>query len=172
METSDVRSIDALRQLKAACRGLSQDWDGALQQIKFCTTRIEEHFASTLPAYWREQTRAAERRLSESLDNLSRLQGNVTDGNAPAMTEAKQRVQLARRRLALCESKSRAAKTIAIEINRVCQELAGPLAQVCGHVEVTLPGAASVLGQWIGHLEAYADTAADRPTRNPNREST
>ena len=98
-------------------------------------------------------------KLSEALDNLSRQQGNSADGQAPAVSDAKQRVQLAKRRLVVCEGKFRAAKTIAVKIEQACQELQGPLAEIVGHVSVTLPGAAEKLAVLIGHLEQYAEVA-------------
>jgi hypothetical protein len=159
METSDVRSIDSLRLLRGAVLELAHNWDLALQQIRFSMHRIEGHFASDMPNHWKHETRLAEQRLAEALDNLSRQQGNATDGNAPALTEAKQRVQLARRRLVLCEEKLRAAKKISIQIEQMCKDLSGPLAEVTAHVDLNLPGGAEKLARLIGHLDRYAEQA-------------
>ncbi len=158
METSDVRSIESLRLLRIAIGELGHDWDLSIQQIRFAMHRIEEHFSAALPAYWKQQTRTAERKLSEAQDNLSRQQGNSSDGNAPALTEAKQRVNLAKRRLSFCEDKLRMTAKVAIHVERACQELAGPLADAAGHVDVTLPKAAGHLAELIGHLESYTET--------------
>jgi hypothetical protein len=160
MSTSDVRSIDSLRELRLAMRGLAHDWDQSIQQIRFSMHRVEEHFTTTLPNYWHDQTRKAEQKLAEATDNLSRQQGNATDGNAPAVTEAKQRVQKAKRRLALCEEKWRAAKRISLKMEQACTELAGPLAEVMAHAEVTLPRGAEDLASLIAHLDRYAETAS------------
>lgn len=157
MASSDVRSIDSLRGLRSAVLELAHDWDLSLQQIRFAMHRIEEHFGHVMPSYWKQETRLAEQRLTEAMDNLSRQQGNTTDGNAPALTEAKQRVQLARRRLAFCEEKSRTAKKISLQVEQMCKDLSGPLAEATGHVSVNLPAGAEKLAQWIGHLDRYAE---------------
>jgi len=159
METSDVQSIDSIRSLRGAVLELGHDWDMAVQEIQFSTHRIKEHFTATLPAYWKSQTRAAEQSLAEAKNNLSRQAGVSSDGNSPATSEARQRVQLAKRRLALCEDKQRAALKIALQLEQACQELAGPIAEVLGHSSTTLPGAAGFLETLIGHLDQYAESA-------------
>lgn len=157
METSDVRSIESLRLLRIAMAELTHDWDASLQQIRFAMHRIQEHFSSVMPAYWNQQTRIAEQKLTEALNNLSGQQGNSGEGRAPAISEAKQRVQRARRRLEVCESKRRAAANVAIHIERACQELLGPVAEVTAHVNTTLPSASAKLATLVGHLERYAE---------------
>ncbi len=72
-DSSDVRSIDALRDLQASLLALSERWDGSLQQIKFTMHRVEEHFKHKMPTYWTQQLRLAEQKLTEAQDNLSRL---------------------------------------------------------------------------------------------------
>ncbi|MGV3486938.1 MAG: hypothetical protein ACO1RT_21160 [Planctomycetaceae bacterium] len=172
MSTSDVRSIESLRSLHHAIGLLAHDWDGALQQLRRAAERVREHFAVEMPAYWKQQTRAAEQKLTQALDNLSSQQGNSTEGRAPSLSEAKQRVQLARRRLTLCEAKLRAANNIAIHIELACQELAGPLAEVSGQANTSLPNAALKLESLIGHLEQYAELskpdASDTPSAHPS----
>lgn len=157
METSDVRSIDAIRSLRGAVLELAHDWDLALQEIQFSTHRVQEHFATTLPAYWKNQTRVAEQSLAEAQNNLSRQTGIASGSTTPAISDSKNRVQLAKRRLAQCEEKQRAASKIAIQIEQASQELAGPVAEVLGHSSTTLPGAAEFLAKLIGHLDQYAE---------------
>jgi hypothetical protein len=157
METSDVRSIDALRDLRRALGELSHGWDSALQQIRFSMHRIEEHFSTTMPNYWKTETRKAEQKLTEAMDNLSRQKGSSSDPNPPAATEAKQRVNSAKRRLTFCEEKQRAATRIAINVERACQELLGPIAEATGHVSTTLPNAAIKLAVMIEQLDRYAE---------------
>lgn len=166
MATSDVRSIESLRWFRTAIGELEHNWDVSLQQIRSSMHRIQEHFSSTMPGYWKQRTRIAEQQLTEAMDNLTRQQGNSGEGRAPAISEAKQRVQKARRRLELCEAKQRKAANIAIHIERACQELLGPVAEVTGHVNTTLPNAALHLATLIGHLERYAE--ANAPAREPS----
>jgi len=165
METSDVRSIDSLRSLHAAIVALGSRWDGATQQIRSSTHRIDEHFSNTMPAYWKQQTNVAGQTLAEAENNLSRQHGNNASGQAPALTEAKLRVQKAKRRLDQCETKYHLSRKIALQFDRMSQELAGPLAEVASHCENTLPHAAVELAALIGHLDRYAERfVADQST--------
>lgn len=156
-DSSDVRSIDALRELQASLLALAERWDGSLQQIKFTMHRVEEHFKHKMPTYWTQQLRLAEQKVTEAQDNLSRLRGTAGPDHAPAATEAKQRVNLCRRRLSLCEAKLRAARAVAAKVDGVSDDLSGPIAQGFQHVQVTLPGAARELSHLIEVLDQYHD---------------
>jgi hypothetical protein len=45
-------------------------------------------------------------------------------------------------------------------MEQACTELAGPLAEVMAHAEVTLPRGAEDLASLIAHLDRYAETAS------------
>ncbi len=175
METSDVRSIDAIRALRGAVLELGHDWDLALQQIRFSMHRVEEQFTTVLPAYWKSQSRVAEQTLAEAINNHSRQQGISSDGNAPALSEARHRVQVAKNRLSECEDKRRKAAKLAIQIELACQELAGPIAEVVDHSSNTLPTAADFLAKQIGFLDQYTESTGLANTESslgPNAAST
>jgi hypothetical protein len=159
MSTSDVRSIDSLIRLRHTLITLSGDWTDCLHQIKYAARRIEERFAAEVPAYWKHQATLAERSLTESLDNLSRLQ-STSAGVSPGATEARMRVAKVRRRLALCQEKEKRSRQLALAVAQVCQELSGPIAEVSMHSEVNLPAAAEELARMIDHLTRYAEIQA------------
>jgi len=156
MATSDVRSIDSLIRLRHTLITLAGDWTDCLHQIKYAARRIEERFAVEIPAYWKHQTTLAERSLSESLDNLSRLQ-STSAGVSPGATEARMRVAKVRRRLALCQEKEKRSRQLALAVEQVCEELNGPVAEVFMHSEANLPAAAEELARMIDHLSRYSE---------------
>lgn len=177
MSTSDVRSIDSLIQLRHTLINLSGDWTDCLHQIKYAARRIHERFAVDLPAYWKHQTTLAERALTESLDNLSRLQSTSggaspggSAGGSPGATEARMRVAKVRRRLALCQAKEKRSRQLALAVEQACEELSGPIAEVAMHSEVNLPAAAAELARMIDHLSRYAEIqspSTDSPHNTP-----
>jgi hypothetical protein len=156
MSTSDVRSIDSLVRLRHTLISLSGDWTDCLHQIKYAARRIEERFAVEIPAYWKHQSALAERSLTESLDNLSRLQ-STSAGVSPGATEARMRVAKVRRRLAFCQEKEKRSRQLALAVERACKDLNGPIAEVTMHSEVNLPAAAAELARMIDHLSRYAE---------------
>jgi hypothetical protein len=160
MSTSDVRSIDSLGQLRQTLLSLSSDWVDCLHQIKYAARRIEERFSMEIPGHWKHQVELAERSLTESLDNLSRYQ-TATSGVSAGDSEARLRVSKARRRLAFCQDKQRRARQLALTVQRACQDLAGPVAEVTMHSDVSLPAAAAELARMIDHLSRYAEIRSE-----------
>jgi len=165
MSTSDVRSIDSLVRLRHTLISLAGDWTDCVHQIKYAARRIEERFSVEMPAYWRHQAALAERSLTESLDNLSRLQSTAA-GVSPGATEARMRVAKVRRRLVVCQQKEKRARQLALAIEQACHELSGPVAEFSMHAEVNLPAAAEELARLIDHLSRYAEIRLS-PTDSP-----
>lgn len=165
MGSTDVRSLDALKHLRDSLLTLRGDWEEVLQQLRLSTERVREHFSLHWPAYWANQTQGAEVGLQQALDNLSRLRGGDPAQTYPA-TEAQQRVNVARRRLAHCQEMQGRAKRLAIVIDEAYRQLAGPLAELSQQVDVNLPRAAVELAAMIDHLSRYAEIqAASLPPR-------
>lgn len=159
MGSTDVRSLDSLKQLRDSLLTLRGDWEEVLRQLRLGIERVREHFASHWPAYWSKQTQGAELGLQQALDNLSRLRGGDPAQSYPT-TEAQQRVNVARRRLARCQEMHGQAKRLAVVVDEACRRLAGPLAELSQHVDVHLPRAAVELAEMIDHLSRYAEIQA------------
>jgi hypothetical protein len=172
VSTSNVRSIECLASFKTGLVKLASDWDSATQEIRAATHRINNYFQDERPAYWRQETQLAERRLSEARDVLSRLTAEIRPGDAAPATEAKQRVAKAKRRLQLCQEKERVAKAWAIKISQHCDELLGPLADMTEHCQTLLPEAARELGAIVDKLLAYAELSLSEMPPAADRDST
>jgi hypothetical protein len=157
VSTSNVRNIESLQAFHGGLIRLSENWDQTLQEVRMIVHRAEAYFSQDRPAYWRQQTRLAERELTESKDNLAQKRASIRPEDRPAATEAAKRVRVAEQRSRECEKKHRKAKTLAIEISQRCDDLLGPLADVLEHCEVLLPTAATELGTLIEQLRAYAE---------------
>ena len=84
MASTDVRSLDSLKQLRDSLLTLRGDWEQVLGQLRLSTERVREHFSVHWPAYWANQTERAEVGLHQALDNLSRLRGGGPDRDYPA----------------------------------------------------------------------------------------
>ena len=157
MSHSNVRNIESLEAFHAGMIRLSSGWEQAIQEVRMMVHRAEEHFASERPAYWRQQTRLAERERNEARDDLVVKRSTIRAKDRPAATEAVKRLRVAEARLRICEEKQREAKKWALEIKRQCDELRGPMANVAEHCEALLPTAAAELRQLIEQLKLYAE---------------
>ncbi|MGI9474431.1 MAG: hypothetical protein ACR2NZ_23035 [Rubripirellula sp.] len=159
MSTSNVRNIESLEAFHGGMTRLSSDWEKTLQEVRMLVHRADSYFSQDRPAYWRQQTRLAERELNEAKDNLSQKRAAIRPGDRPPATEAVKRVRLAEQRVAECHEKQRRAKSWSIEISQQCDELLGPLADVVEHCELLLPAAAVELRGLIEQLRLYAEQA-------------
>lgn len=159
MSSSNVRNIESLQAFHGGLVRLAGDWDKTLQEVRMMIHRADSYFSQDRPAYWRRQTRLAERELNEAKDNLAQQQAAVRAADRLPATEAAKRVNLALQRARECQAKQREAKAWAIEISRKCDDLLGPLADVLEHCEVLLPTAANELSALIEQLRAYAEQA-------------
>ncbi|MEL6107146.1 MAG: hypothetical protein AAFU85_13975 [Planctomycetota bacterium] len=168
MSTSDVRSIESLQRLKSALLELSADWKATFQEVRVVIHRADEYFTSVVPTHWREQTRLAERELTEAKDELQRKQSAARAQDRPSALEAQKRVRRAKQRLDLCLQKRTLAKSVSIEMSQQCDELLGPLADMMEHSDNYLPAAAQHLGQLIDTLLKYADASGLSPTAAPS----
>lgn len=157
MSTSNVRNIESLQAFHGGLVRLAENWDQALQEIRMLVERADVYFSQERPAYWRRQTRLAERELNEAKDNLAQKQSAARAADRPAATEAAKRVRSAETRLRVCTDKQRQAKALAIEISQKCNDVLGPLADVLEHCEVLLPTAANELATLIEQLRLYAE---------------
>ena len=171
MSTSDVRNIESLQRLKAALLELSDDWNATFQSIRVVIHRANEYFTSSVPTYWREQERLADRELTEAKDELQRKQSAARAQDRPSALEAQKRVHRAKRRLDLCQQKRTLAKSVSIEMSQQCDEMLGPLADMLEHSDNYLPAAAQHLSQLIETLLKYADSSGLSPAGPPPSES-
>jgi hypothetical protein len=157
VSTSNVRNIESLEAFHGGLVRLSEDWDKTLQEVRMIVQRAETYFAQDRPAYWRRQTKLAERELTEAKDRLAEKRSAIRPGDRRPATEEAMRVSKAEQRLRQCEAKLRETRAWALEVSQQCDGLLGPLADVVEHCEVLLPTAANELRAMIEQLRTYAE---------------
>ncbi|MEM9366651.1 MAG: hypothetical protein AAGD07_11700 [Planctomycetota bacterium] len=170
MSGSDVRSIESLGDLHRATVHLADRLAQEGQQIRAAIHRAENRYSQDYPAYWRSQTRLAERRLTEAQDALSRKRATVRAGDRPPATEEAKRVAVCKARLDLCHKKYALTRRVSVEMEQACEKLQGPLADLVELADVTLPGAATRLATLIQRLRAYQDQSKPPTESNPGGE--
>lgn len=157
---SNVHSVEALVALGQGISCLTTELDLAIQEIGGCIQSVQAWVRIERPAYWKQQTALAERRLTEALEQLSQAQSSADPRNRPAATEAQQRVARAQRRLRLCQDKRIACRRQAAELDTVLLRLAGPVAAVSDRVQRGLPQARAELSQLVQILQSYMEQAS------------
>jgi DNA repair exonuclease SbcCD ATPase subunit len=162
----NVQSIDALRVLHQAVQELALRFGYIGFDLKTESQRGQEWVAEAMPRYWRGQMQLAERRLQEATDNLAQLQTTFGGRDKPPATEARKRVEQAKRRFQLCQQKLQACKVWNLELQRAADRLQGATSTLQQTAESTLPTAASCLAGWIDTLDRYSEnTGMQGPAR-------
>lgn len=156
---SHVRSIDALRNLRAALLQWAARLNDQTFEIDNEAKRALEWAKVDQPRYWRSEMAIAERRLQEAKDHLASTQATYGGRDRPPATEARKRVANLERRVRFCQQRAGACRRWADEIERAVERLAGALAALQQQSDSGLPSAANQLNQWIAALDRYADVA-------------
>jgi len=160
MNKSHVISIESLEDLNQAILRFMEDLRQTLEELKAARHRADEAFSQQYPAYWRKETRLAERQLNEAKDQLSAKTSTARPDDQPAASEEKKRLRRAETRLRICNEKLRRSKEWSLKISRECDQLLGPLTDVLDQCDSVLPVAATELRALIGHLKDYTDQNA------------
>ena len=153
---SDVRSIDALRNLQGAVTKLGEHWQDNVTQMRQIAYRFQEQIQIERKQYWTSQMQLAERNLQAAREAMLRANlANSDDG--VRNTEAEILVAKAKRRVRVCLQKLSACKRIARETDRVVDRFVGELGAMSEMAESGLPNSANRLALWIDALDVYAD---------------
>ena len=157
--SSDVRDVDALRELHAALVQLTQSCDDYSIQLRQLAYRFQEQVQTNRRQYWQQQLQLAERKLQAAHEALARarISNNAADGTRN--TEAEILVAKSKRRVAYCLDKLRLCKFWAAETDRAVDRFIGQLGAISELAQSGLPKASDRLAKWIDALDVYTDSA-------------
>lgn len=109
-QDAQVMSVERLQELHAQLLRYRDEMNRELDNLKLELGRLDEWIGAGVPQYWMAELRTAKRKLSEFKDALSRCQSYVRENERRPCTEEKKRVEMATRRMRLCEEKLHRAK--------------------------------------------------------------
>ena len=157
--SSDVRDVDALRQLHAAIVQLSESCDDYAVQLRQLAYRFQEQVQTNRRQYWQQQLQLAERKLQAAHESLARARISHDAADGTRNTVAEILVAKANRRVACCVDKLRLCKNLAAETDRVVDRVVGQLGAISELAQSGLPRSADRLAKWIDALDVYTDSA-------------
>lgn len=165
---ANIRSIDALRELRTAVLEWGSRLDEQIFTLRGEARRALEWAAVEQPRYWSHQVAVAERGLQDATARLAALQTTYGGRDRPRATEARNRVNELRRRLRFCQERAAACRGWAAELERAVDQLVAATSELQQHAEAGMPTAAAQLAQWIEALDRYADAPpSPGPTQPP-----
>lgn len=154
--SASVRSIDAIRELRAALVVFCHEARTGLVDVELEVRRSLQWIREQQPAHWHNQIRLRENAVNEAKNELHRARmRTLPGGGTPSCMEEKKLLDRAQRRLAEAHEKlevvARWSRTLAHEV----LEYEARAAQLNNYLDATVPRATSFLSKIETHLEAY-----------------
>ena len=153
---AQVKSIDAIQELSAAMKVFRGDVSAALDELDMEIRRALQWIGHDLRDYWKQELHRSENRANEArvrYENammFRRAEGERGGGieEKKAMEQAKQHVELARRKI-------EAVSHWTVAVERAVNEYRGSRAQFLNWIDGDCPKAVAALGRMISALETY-----------------
>lgn len=157
-QSARVTSIEALEKFRTSLGEVELALRNILVELNLEYRRVAEWIEQTMPAYWPAQARKASDRLTEALHELERCQTRIGSDEAPSCYEQKKAVERARRRLRLCEEKTRIVRKWKIKLAQEATESQGNIGGIANYLDADIPRALVELEQMVQALRRYSET--------------
>jgi chromosome segregation ATPase len=165
-ESADVRSIEGLRDVKAALAAFAEDARIALDDVAFEIRRMNEWVGSDMPQHWRGEQKRWEQKLAQARAELARkrLSGMNTD-RKPDTSQEEKKVRQCEARIEEALRKQARCKQVIPELQRAIQEYHGPSMRLADQSSVHIPRALARLDRLMDAIEQYAQVTAPSAPR-------
>jgi hypothetical protein len=161
--SSDVRDINALRQLRFAFQQSADRIAEVRFQLLTAAQRVIHEIAQSRAVYWKRELELSQRRLQAAQEALSRKQIASSESVAPGSSDARHLLHVARRRTQLCEQRILACREWSRQMQRELDRFVGHMGPLHAVAEQQLPGGIALLDRWLELLDRYQE-AAPPPT--------
>ena len=163
--TADVRSIDALREAKAALADFRESATVALSEASSEVQRTLGWLQTDRRMYWESQVRRREQLLSQARSDLERAKISAMDERA-SCHEQRKALERAERALEEARHKVERVRHWSRVLDREMMLFKGKLQGMARTVESELPRGEAHLDGFVEQLERYVRTAAE-PAATP-----
>jgi hypothetical protein len=158
-EPADVRSIEAVRDWKAAMQSFQVSAREALLAIELAIRRAFD-WLEEQRHFWQQEIRRREEAVTQAKAELTRRKMLPIIGKHPDCTEQEKALRKAQQRLAEAEDKLEQCRRWATPLRRAVDEYEGPARKLAALLEGDLPRALAVLERKIRALESYVELQA------------
>ncbi|MEO6809605.1 MAG: hypothetical protein ABI353_10890 [Isosphaeraceae bacterium] len=159
MSQASVRSIDALRDFRAALIEFAEDALGALGAADMETRRTVHWVTHEQRLYWQEQLKRRKELLSQAHSELARKKLGASSGNTPRYTEQLEQQKKAKARLEEAERRAELLKRWEPRLQQAVLEYKGRAGRLSDLIGGDLPRSLALLDRIIEALDAYAQVA-------------
>src|SRR5690606_255007 len=147
--SANIRSIQALRDFRAALIVYLDDATLAVQAMAMELQKTFEWIEHDRPHYWNNQLKRGFDLVAQTRSNLDSCRMRTVAGHKPACIEEKYAFAHAQQRLQLCQDQLKLIKQIAHHLQHDADEFRGRLSKLQTFLDVDLPQAIAGLEQTI-----------------------
>jgi hypothetical protein len=161
-EAADVRSIDALRDVRAAVHAFAEEAKNALADVDFDIRRTLDWLQNDQRLFWQAELRRWQQNLQIARADLARKKlGRFLD-HKPDTSQEEKAVRRAEERIEEAQKKLELLKKWVPELLHAVQEYRGSSQPLASLVDVEMPRAVARIDRMLEALEAYLQMAAPR----------
>jgi hypothetical protein len=159
MSQASVRSIDALREFRAALIEFAEDALGALGAADMEARRTVHWVTHEQRLYWQQELKRRKERLSQAHSELARKKLGASSGNTPRYTEQLEQQKKARASLEEAERRAELLRRWEPRLQQAVLEYKGRAGRLTDLIGGDLPRSLALLDRIIEALDAYAQVA-------------
>jgi hypothetical protein len=158
-DAADVRSLDAIREVRQALCAFEEDARNALLDVEFDIRRTREWLANEQRLYWQAEIRRWEQNLDVAKGDLVRKRlGRFLD-RKPDTSQEEKAVRFAQDRLEHCRRKLELTRRWAVEFLRDMQEYQSQAQPLADMLDQDVARGRVRLDRMVEAIEAYARLA-------------
>jgi hypothetical protein len=158
-DTADVRSIEAIQEVRNAFCAFDEEVRNALMDVDFDIRRAREWLTNEQRLYWNAEIRRWEQNLAMAKGELMRKRlGRFLD-RKPDTSQEEKAVQFAERRLEECHQKREITRRWATEFLRHMQEYHSQVQPLLDWLDQDVVRAIARLDRMVAAIEAYTQVA-------------
>lgn len=158
-DSADVRSIEAIQEMRKALCAFEEEAKNALMDVDFDIRRAREWLSNEQRLYWIAEIRRWEQNLAMAKSELARKKlGRFLD-HKPDTSQEEKKVRFAQNRLEECQRKQEITKRWATAFLRDMQEYHSQAQPLMDMLEGDLARGLSRLDRMLDAIEAYTQVA-------------
>ena len=155
MSSANLRSIEALKDVKHSLVKFGEEADMALTEVDMTARRVVEWLNHEQPQYWKTQIRKWEEKVNEARNNLMAKRISTVGGRRPDTSGEEKILRRCEASLRHAHEKAAACKKWAKLVEDEIDEYRGRAAQLSRAVDVDIPKSMHALDQMYASLDSY-----------------
>lgn len=154
-DSADIRDVDALKEFESFLGRFKDAMTNRNDEVRTEFARVTAWVNADAPAYWGHETSKAEQRFSEARMALALCRAKVREEDHEACTDQQRQVDIWKRRLELCQLRSKQLRLVQQEWEQFVQESRNAISGGVDLTDTEIGQARAELQKTIDILDRY-----------------